>query len=252
MGTSWAEVITTYAMTQINDIRLNQKAAEDPALFYRVMSEYLVNAIPLFNSPPEEQEWLSATPSTYGDTTWTAPAPKSPADEGGTGENPEAEESLTAWQLDTGLVGFGLMSVVQEGTSRTGELLLLPYTQATYDAETGVVTFPDDTPEGTRFRLDFYQDGTFDRDLSDAEKRILGLCMKEIWTEHFSADWLNMQPKVNDKSFNVGSEANHIRSMTERGRTVSSALYAEMKKYEQNLAYNAVVRNRRPPPGGGR
>lgn len=224
MGTAWAEIITDYAMVEINDIRLQKDAKENPALFLRRMSLYMKNAIPLFSDPPEEQAWLSATEPAFADASWVS-------------SGSEEEETVT-----TEYRGFDLMSVVQEQTARTGELLLLPYTEAAYDPETGVVTFPGGIPEGTIFRMDFYTDGSFANDLSLAEKRILGKCMALVWEERFSGDWLNMQPKVNDKSFNVGSEANHIRSMTERGKALRAELYAEISRYAQNLQYMELVK----------
>ena len=224
MGTAWAEIVTDYAMVEINDIRLQKDAQENPALFFRRMSLYMKNAVPLFNQPPEMQSWLSGTEPSFGDTTWTSPG---------------GEDSQT---VETGLVGFQLMSVAQEEIARTGELLLLPYTGAAYDPDTGAVTFPGGISEGTRFRLDFYTDGTFDNTLSQEEKRILGKCVALVWNEHFAADWLNLQPKIQDKSFSVGSEANHIRSLTERGRVLRSALYEEMRRYAQNLAYQDLAK----------
>lgn len=223
MGTAWAEIITDHAMVEINDIRLQKDAQENPALFFRRMSLYMKNAIPLFSDPPEMQAWLSGIEPSFSDATWTST--------GGEGEE----------TVETGLLGFDLMSVVQEQTTRTGELVLVPYNGASYDPETGNVTFPGGIPEGTRFRMDFYTDGHFDKDLSSTEKRILGKCVALVWMERFSGDWLNMQPKVNDKSFSTGSEANHIRSMTERGKALRAELYSEISRYAQNLQYMELV-----------
>ena len=71
MGTAWAEIVTEYARVEINDIRLQKDAQENPALFFRRMSLYMKNAVPLFNQPPEMQSWLSGTEPSFGDTTWT-------------------------------------------------------------------------------------------------------------------------------------------------------------------------------------
>lgn len=229
MGTTWSEVITDYAMLEINDIRLQQESAQNPAQFFRRMSAYMKNAIPRFTSPPEEREWLSHTPPQFWDTAWTAPA-------GG--------EAAT---LETGQTGFEMMSVVEAQAARTGETLWVPYTEASYDPETGDVRFPAGIPEGTRFRLDFFTDGVFDYDLSAEEKTILGLFMKLLWTRRFAGDWLNMQPKVKDKSFSTGAESNQIRAMTERGTADSYDVYAQMATYAQNVEYLNLLRQGRVP-----
>lgn len=46
MGTKWSEVISNHAMVAIDDVRLQEEAANDPAAFLRRMSLYMVNAIP--------------------------------------------------------------------------------------------------------------------------------------------------------------------------------------------------------------
>lgn len=223
MGTAWAEIITDHAMVEINDIRLQKDAQENPALFFRRMSLYMKNAIPLFSDPPEMQAWLSGAEPSFGEDSWVS-----------TGSEGEVT-------VATGLLGFDLMSVVQEQTTRTGELVLVPYNGARYDPETGNVTFPGGILEGIRFRMDFYTDGQFGKELSPTEKRILGKCVALVWMERFSGDWLNMQPKVNDKSFSTGSEANHIRSMTERGKALRAELYNEISRYAQNVQYMELV-----------
>lgn len=45
MGTTWSEIICDYGMVLINDIRLTEELANDPALFFRKMALYLKNAI---------------------------------------------------------------------------------------------------------------------------------------------------------------------------------------------------------------
>ena len=59
MGTSWAEVITNSAMVYIDDLRLREDLAVNPAQFFRKMALYMNQAIPLLNRPPELLNFLT-------------------------------------------------------------------------------------------------------------------------------------------------------------------------------------------------
>ena len=223
MGTSIAALITDHAMVEINDINLDKQLQDYPALFFRRMWMYVKNAIPIFNNPPELQQWLAYTAPQFGEYNWTGAT------------------SAQTTEVDTGLKGFDLMSVSVLSTGMDGEICSEPYTQASYDAETGVVTFPPGVVDGTQFQMDFYLDGAFQNDLKADEMRILGLCVAMVWYQRFAGNWLNMQPKLMDKSFSVGSEANHIRAMTERFREIRQQVYGEIQRYAQNTAYRDMV-----------
>lgn len=224
MGTTWSEIITDYAMVEIDDLRMRAELQDNPALFFRGMSLYMKNAIPYFNNPPEMQQWLKNTPPSFADYNWTVPADST------------EEEAVVA----TGQVGYELMSVQILSVGNNDVVTATPYGEATYDAETGNVTFPAGLTEGTQFQIDFYTDGQFDNELTGEEKRILGLCVDCVWSTRFSGNWLNMQPKIQDANFSVGSEANYTRSQTERMRQKRIALNDEIHKYAQNIAYREI------------
>ena len=169
MGTTWSEIITDYAMVEIDDLRMRTELQDNPALFFRGMSLYMKNAIPYFNNPPEMQGWLKNTPPSFADYCWTVPTDT-------------AEETV----VQTGQLGYELMSVQILSEEDNGVVGVTPYIGATYDSETGNVTFPAGLTEGTQFQMDFYTDGTFDNDLTEEEKRILGLCVDYVWNVRFS------------------------------------------------------------------
>lgn len=225
MGTTWSEIITDYAMVEIDDLRMRAELQDNPALFFRGMSLYMKNAIPYFNNPPEMQRWLKNTPPSFADYYWTVPA-----------------DTTEATVVPTGQLGYELMSVQILSEEENGVVGVTPYIGATYDSETGNVTFPAGLTEGAQFQMDFYTDGTFDNDLTEEEKRILGLCVDYVWNVRFSGNWLNMQPKVQDANFTVGSEANYTRAQTERMRQKRIALNDEIHKYAQNVAYREMGR----------
>ena len=224
MGTTWAEIITDYAMVEIDDVRLSDELAIDTALFFRRMALYLRNAIPFFTCPPQMADRLSYTAPQWEDAEWTSPG----------GDNQQA---------DIGLTGFELMSAVKKTVRCDGTVDFESFSDAVYDKATGIVTFPSTVEEGTVFSLDFYTDGVFANELNETEKRILGLCTALVWTQRFSTNWLNLQPKVQDQSFSVGNEANHMRATTDRVAQLRAQVSAEIRKYEQDSAYrNTVLR----------
>lgn len=74
MSTAWAEVITNYGLVAINDIRLYEELETNPALFFRKMAQYMANAIPLFNRPPEIVSYMYVYEPTYADYSFTVPS----------------------------------------------------------------------------------------------------------------------------------------------------------------------------------
>ena len=96
MGTKWSEIVTNYAMTNIDDVRLQEDAANDPAAFLRRMSLYMENAIPLFSLPVQMREYLrdGLVMPLYGDVYWDSTA--------------ESLQKETV--VETGMVGYELFS----------------------------------------------------------------------------------------------------------------------------------------------
>ena len=144
MGTSWAEVITNSAMVYIDDLRLREDLAVNPAQFFRKMALYMNQAIPLLNRPPELLNFLTVglIQPTFGDSTWTS----------------TQESTVQETVVETGQVGFSLFSCVVSRADSRGNVTFTPYTAAGYDSETGKVTFPVQAAAGTQYVLDFYTD----------------------------------------------------------------------------------------------
>lgn len=227
--TTFMEVITDYAMLEIADIRLQKELAESPARFFRKMSFYMLNAIPRFNRPPEAREWLRFTAPTYDDFDYTVP------------EDYNSDNPLT---IATALPEYGLVSAVRIAEDGYGSYEYLPISFMAYDAVTGNVTIPAGTVSaGDQLAIDFYNDGVFERQLNVRVKRILGLLVQLVWENRFVNDFLLQQPKIKDRSFDVGNEANHMRAATERIRYLNAAVNAELRSFEQYCAYDVTVTN---------
>jgi len=220
--TTFIDVICNHAMLEIADIRLENDMATSPARFFRKMALYMLNAIPRFNRPPEAREWLKFTAPVYDDYDFTV-------------ETMDAGESIT---IETGIKGFEMVSAIRVQATGYGTTEFIPLTGTGYDAETGDVTIPSDIVSiGDQIAIDFYTDGYFDRELGYDMKDILGLLVQYVWEQRFANDYLLQQPKIKDKSFDVGNEANHMRSANERMKFLQEQINQKLRAFEQNVEY---------------
>ena len=228
MATNWSEIITENALVFIDDIRLSKELAQSPAQFFRKMALYVENAVPLLSRPPQLFTYLkeSMVDPSFDDFEWVS-----------TQESTEAETTV----VDTGKIGYELCSVCyfdEDGTE------LYPYTLATYNSETGKVTFPKQLQEGIVYTIDFYNDGTF-ADLTETMRRLFGLAISLVWDERFSRNWLANEMKIQDESFKTVNESNYMQQTTDRKKKNTDLFNAELKKYEQDVAYNNIVKNKK-------
>lgn len=236
MGTSWSEIVTDHAMVEIDDVRLQEAAQENAAAFLRKMSLYMVNAIPLFNMPPEMSDWLQEgiTFPQYGDFYWESTVQS-------TGEETK---------VDTGMKGYALFSCAIVRQDAAGVTYYVPYREAVYDPESGTVTFPAQEESGTHYTLDFYTDGAFAQELTMRQKRILGMCVAAVWDERFYGhNWLNDQMKVKDASFETVNEGTYMEKGSQKHQKNRARLMDELHKYEQDCTHLNVVRRGRKSTG---
>lgn len=219
MGTTFTEILTQFAMQEIDDINWTRGLQENPAAFLRAKSDTLISAIPRFTRPAEAQSWLTFTPPSYDSWLYTA-----------------AESQTAPIELETGITGMELCSGTMIGTSNSAHETYMPI-DVDYDSETGKVTLNIDLAAGAQVDLDFYTDGVFTNDLDVEQKQILGLCCAVQWYSRFANTWLNLQPKIKDKSFDVGSESAHITAATAKYKEMRLALNDKLLRYEENVYY---------------
>lgn len=227
MGTAWAEVICNYAMPVIDDVRLTDQMEENPALFFRRMSLYVDLAIPSLSRPPELDTLLKnqLQKPIYGDETWIS-----------------TQESTTQQTvISTGFLNYELFSCSLRTVDSSGVVTATPEPDVIYNAETGEVTFPIQTSAGLEYSLDFYTDGSFSTDLTEAQKRLLGMAIGVVWDERFSRSWLNIQMKIKDSSFDTVNESNYMREVQSRLVTNRKLLNDELRRYEQDIAYSNTI-----------
>lgn len=226
MATEFAEVVTQYAMPLIDDTRLNHEIAENPALFFRRMSVFMTVAVPKLDRPPTLVQYLESgmAEARYSDYYWTADG--------------------ISIVVETGQVGYDLMSCQINTEAKDGTVFSEPYTVAEYDPKTGNVTFPAGVDAGTEFQMDFYKDGAFAQDLTPSIKRLLGLAIAIIWDERFTRNWLNIQQKIHDKSFDNANESTYTRETQNRLDKNRADFYSQLRKYEQDCLYAKTVPSR--------
>lgn len=235
MATSWAQVDAA-AMVPIDDERLNEQLEISPALYYRRMSMYVKAAIPMLSKPPELLAHITGEmqePS-YGEYEWTS----------------TDDSMLGDTVVQTGMTGYELCSCVICEMLNDGRILQTPYA-VTYDAETGDVTFPQQTAAGIMYQLDFYTDGSF-ADLTETQMRLFAQAIAVVWDQRFTSNWLDRTPKIMDSSFMTVNEANWTEKTSQAHMRKELQFWDELQKYEQLCAYQTVVASSGWARGGAR
>lgn len=227
MGTPWTEIICNYAMPVMDDVRLIDQMGENPALFFRRMALYMDLAIPMVSRPPELDSYLNyeLTRPNYDDMIWRS-----------TSESLEGETTV-----ETTMTGYDLFSCSLREVDESGVVTSTPVSGVTYDPETGTIVFPQQETVGLEYNVDFYTDGSFFYDLTEAQKRLLGLAVGVVWDERFSRNWLNITQKIKDASFDTVNESNYMREVQNRLFMNRHLLNDELRKYEQDVAYKNTV-----------
>lgn len=227
MGTPWTEIICNYAMPVMDDVRLIDQMGENPALFFRRMALYMDLAIPMVSRPPELDSYLNyeLVKPVYDDMIWRS-----------TSESLEGETTV-----ETSMIGYELFSCSLREVDDSGVVTSTPVSGVTYDHETGTVVFPKQETVGLEYNVDFYTDGSFYYELTEAQKRLLGLAIGVVWDERFSRNWLNLTMKVKDASFDTVNESSYMREVQNRLFMNRHLLNDELRKYEQDVAYKNTV-----------
>jgi hypothetical protein len=227
MATTWADIVSA-ALVQIDDVRLEEQMSVSPAQFYRRMAALIQQAMPLLSRPPELLTFLKSgmVLPTFDDFEWTS----------------DEESTYGGAEVDTGMIGYELCSVTQRQAHPNGTITLLPYSEASYDPETGIVTLPDQDSAEINYDFDFYTDGEFP-DLTETQMRLFALAVAVVWDERFSRNWLSFTTKIHDDSFQTVNEANYIAQVTKRLHDNRIAFNDELRWYEQICAYNGLFKH---------
>ena len=143
--------------------------------------------------------------------------------------------------VETTMTGYDLFSCSLREVDESGVVTSTPVSGVTYDPDTGTIVFPQQETVGLEYNVDFYTDGSFYYDLTEAQKRLLGLAVGVVWDERFSRNWLNITQKIKDSSFDTVNESNYMREVQNRLFMNRHLLNDELRKYEQDVAYKNTV-----------
>ena len=222
MATTVSEIISQ-AMIFIDDVRLKEQLNTNPAQFYRTMSAYVQAAMPMLNRPPELFSYISKeyVEPQFDATEWTA-----------------TEQSLTEETIvQTGFIGYDLCSVVirsEDGMYET------PYSDYTYDAETGDITFAVQSQAGTIYVISVYKDGSV-ADLTYTMMKLFAQATTLIWYARFDNNWLNQQMKIHDSNYSTVNESSYTSKLSEKVAKKVQSFAEDLRKYEQDVTYNRVI-----------
>lgn len=226
MAVTFSQILTQYAMQEINDINWTRELEMSPARFFRAKSDTLISSIPLFNRPPEVQSWLTYTAPAYDDYLYTA-------------DSNEQGDVV----VETGKIGYELCSAVLVSVDSTGFQSYQPI-PVQYEQSTGAVTISGGVRNGDKIDIDFYTDGVFDYELTPEMCEILAQCVGVKWfSRNFGNDWLDNKQKIKDKAFDIGSTSAQMTAVSARKKEIRIALNDRLLHFEQN----SIMRQRIPP-----
>lgn len=232
------QVLTEYCAPRISDIRLDEKAVDNPPVYAWTMWRYLLPEMARFTIPVEMPTYL------FG----TTDVPRITYPQFMSARQVISSEltSDTVFALGEDFVGFELFSAHTVQRDASGEIYTLPTALATYDSETGNVTLTASADEpiaaGTVFDFDFYTDGSFAETLSPEIMTILGMCFECGWLKNVGNDWLSIVPKTEDKNFSQQNIANWRDKDTARLKQAEGNLASEMRKFEKNCYYKQTIK----------
>lgn len=225
MPVTFSQLLTQYAIQEINDINWTKELEMSPARFFRAKSDTIIASIPLFNRPPEVQNWLAYTAPSYDDYLYTAD------------ENTHGSSVV----IETGKPGYEVCSAVLVTTDASGFPAYQPIASA-YDIQTGNVTLTASLKAGDQVDIDLYTDGAFEREITPEMCSILAQCIAVKWFDRdFGNDWLDNKNKIKDKSFDIGSVSAQMTAVTARKKENRLALNDRLLHFEQNVAMRQTI-----------
>ncbi len=204
--------IYTRAINEFDDYRINTVYSNNYISFFKIMYNYLNNAIPLFNIPKIMTNKLSDKVN--------------PIDiiELFSGDGHETNFVLTSTPTLDAYFYYIIDDVPTNGV---------------YDSLTNSVTLHSIAPLGTEnITIEWYDSGYFNETLSEREERILSYLLVQNWAEKEKNFLLDIRRLLNDTDFKLSAESANIREKGNWYYSMREHAIKDMKQYSWDLTYD--------------
>lgn len=179
MGVSFVEVYTR-AISKLDSPDLTYAYNNSPILFYKIMYNYMMSGITLFNNPIEEIDRL-----------------KDYTDSEGEEETFEAGQNELEYQLSSTPLDGCDFYVTVDGNS-------VPFS---YNQDNNSVILDVAPPSGSTVSIEWYLPGSFNQDLQSEELNIIASLLVLTWAEQERNFQLDIRTILGDKTYSIVSSA---------------------------------------------
>jgi len=204
--------IYTRAINEFDDYRINTAYSNNYISFFKIMYNYLDNAIPLFNIPKIMINKLLDRVKPI-DTI-----------ELFDGDGHETNFVLTSIPTLDAYFYYIIDNITVDGT---------------YDSLTNSITLNTVAPLGTEnITIEWYDSGSFNETLSEREERILSYLLVQNWGEKEKNFLLDIRRLLNDTDFKLSAESTNMREKGNWYHSMREHAVKDMKQYSWDLTYD--------------
>jgi|WetSurMetagenome_2_1015567.scaffolds.fasta_scaffold34651_3 hypothetical protein len=177
--------IYTRAISEINDPFITASYNANPINYFKTMYNYLLNAIPLYNSPNTIIPILSNRVDPDGEI-----------------------ESF----IGDGINPYFVLSTTPNDSSYFSYNINDVYVSGSFDYTTNTATLASTPYIAGEVLIEWYSDGYFNSTLTEAQENILACYLVSCWGEKEKNFLLDIRRLLNDDSFSMSAESTTIRN----------------------------------------
>jgi len=201
--------IYTRAISEFEDPSISSAYTTSPLSFFKIMYNYINNAIPLFVTPKSIQLKLIDAIKPSGQT-----------------ELFSGNGVITVFTLTSTPTANAYFNYLVNGISVVG----------IYSAVTNSVTLTPPPLTGTEnVSIEWYDPGQFNQNLSAREERILSFLLVQSWAEKEKNFLLDIRRLLSDTDFKLSAESTTMRSKGDWYNSIRENVESEMKKYSWDV-----------------
>lgn len=213
MGTSFLDIYNM-AITNIDDPFITKAYQNNQIQFFKIMYNYLNNAIPQFNNPSIIQLKLQSR---------TIP-----------------QDIIEVFDGDGVTTSFPLSS-----TPDIEALYIFQINEATvngtYNSNTNTITFSLPIPQGQQGSFEWYNVGSFSQSLHIDAQRILAKILVVNWAEKEKNFLLDIRRLLGDTDFKLNDASSSNRSKSNWYESMREESEMLMNQYGYNVKFNSSL-----------